>query len=691
MRQRNADMAREERTISMTSRTGRRLAAAAGVAALTVGLVGAGAGLAGAAADSTMWQDGSSKFTRTVSDTTPNEGDVVTVSTKFERTAIPGEYIYTVKDVHPTCLTYVDGSAKVNGSTRALESQGADFARVKGTVTEWPVGALIGGKPHTFEFSYRVGADCARGVALPTTMHYTSSLGSGTYSDKGPALTVGKNVSSTSLAAVPAAQVGKPVTLSATVTGGKQDDPVDFYDGSTKIGTGRLNASGAATSSWTPTTAGTRSVQARFAATAFANGSDSAVQSVQVAEADVVTSLTLQAPQSALTGTPVTLSATVDPSSASGTVQFRDGNTNLGAPVAVSNGVAMFPHTFTTAGAHSISAVFTGPGFVSSTAPAQTVTVSVPDLATVTTVDASVTAQTGAPVMLSASVTPAPNGGTVQFKDGVAAIGGAVEVVNGTATLEHTFSSVGSHSITATYSGAAGFEPSTSSVRSVSVTDPVVTPRSTVTLLSVPGEAKTGATTDLWVTVRDFSGAAVDGGTVQFRDGGQDIGDPVAVSSGVARLPHTFTVAGTHSVSAVFSGVPALDGSVAATRNVNVTVAAPTDVETATALTVPALATSGTEVTLWVSVVSSGPVRGTIQFFDGATPIGEAVELVDGAATLQHSFVTPGAHPITAVYSGAEGLSGSTSEARTVQVASVDSTPGGGTGTGSLSGLPFGS
>ncbi|NKS98630.1 hypothetical protein GS498_18995 [Rhodococcus hoagii] len=225
----------------------------------------------------------------------------------------------------------------------------------------------------------------------------------------------------------------------------------------------------------------------------------------------------------------------------------------------------------------------------------------------------------------------------------------------------------------------------------MAVTDPVVTPRGTVTLLSVPGEAKTGATTDLWVTVRDFSGAAVDGGTVQFRDGGQDIGDPVAVSSGVARLPHTFTVAGTHAVSAVFSGVPALDGSVAATRNVNVTVAAPTDVETATALTVPASATSGTEVTLWASVVSSGPVRGTIQFFDGATPIGEAVELVDGAATLQYSFVTPGAHPITAVYSGAEGLSGSTSEARTVQVASVDSTPGGGTGTGSLSGLPFGS
>lgn len=691
MRQRNAETARAERTISMTSRTGRRLAAAAGVAALAVGLVGAGGGVAGAASDSITWQDGKSKFTRTVSNTTPNEGDTVTVSTKFERTAIPGEYIYAVKDVHPTCMTYIDGSAKVNGTARQLESQGADFARVQGSSVEWPVGALINGKPHTFEFSYRVGADCARGVALSTTMHYTSSLGSGTYDDKGPALTVSKNVSSTSLGAVSGAQVGKSATLGATVTGGKQGDPVDFYDGAVKIGSGALNDSGVATFAWTPSTAGARSVQAKFAGTAFANGSESAVQSVQVAEADVVTSLTLQAPPAALTGASVQLSATVTPGNASGTVQFKDGNTNLGAPVPVSGGIAPLPHTFTTAGAHPISAVFTGAGFVSSTAGPQTVTVTVPDLATTTTVSAPGSAQTGAPATLSASISPAPNGGTVQFKDGVTLIGGPVEIENGTATLEHTFSSVGSHSITAAYSGAAGFEPSTSSAWAVFVTDPVVSPRGTLTMLSVPGEAKTGATTDLWVTVRTSAGVPVDGGTVQFRDGGQEIGDPVAVNAGVARLPHTFTVAGAHSVSADFSGLPALDGSTAATRVVNVTTPAPTDVETATALTVPASAASGAAVTLWASAVSSGPVRGTIQFFDGATPIGEAVELVDGVATLQHTFTTSGAHAITALYSGAEGLSGSTSEARTVDVTAIDSTPGGTTGTGSLAGLPFGS
>ncbi|WP_241566230.1 Ig-like domain-containing protein [Prescottella agglutinans] len=668
------------------------MTAAAGVAALSATLVGAfGAGTAGAAPGSVTWDDGNSRYTRTVSNTTPNEGDIVTVSTKFERTGTPVEYIYAVKDLHPTCMTYVDGSAKVDGTARQLESQGADFARIQGSSIDWPVYPNINPKSHTFEFSYRVGADCARGVALPTTMHYSGSLGDGTYSDKGPALTVSKNVSSTSLAAVSGAQVGRSLTLSATVTGGAQGDPVDFFDGAAKIGSGTLNDSGVATFAWTPSTAGARSLKAKFAGTVFANGSESAVQSVQVAAADVVTTTTLQVPATAFTGAPVNLSATVAPNNASGTVQFRDGNANIGAPVPVSGGVAQLSHTFTAAGSHPVTAVFTGAGFVSSTSAPATVSVTVPDRATTTTLTVPSSAQTGASVTLSASVSPTPAGGTVQFKDGVTALGAPVAIVNGTAALEHTFTSVGNHAITAVYSGAAGFEPSTSSAGSVSVTDPVTTPRGTVTMLSVPGEAKTGAATDLWVTVRTSAGDPVDGGTVQFRDGGTDLGSPVAVTGGAARLSHTFTTAGAHSISAVFSGVPALDGSTAVARIVNVTVPASTDADTATALTVPASATAGSTVKLWASVVSSGAVSGTVQFFDGDTPIGEAVALVDGTATLDHAFASSGVHRITAVYSGAAGLKGSSSDVRTIDITTTGTNPGGTPGTGSLAGLPFGS
>jgi hypothetical protein len=51
--------------------------------------------------------------------------------------------------------------------------------------------------------------------------------------------------------------------------------------------------------------------------------------------------------------------ANLAPSNAVGTVQFKDGNTNLGGPVAVFGGVAVGPFTTLPPGPHSITAVFT--------------------------------------------------------------------------------------------------------------------------------------------------------------------------------------------------------------------------------------------------------------------------------------------------------------------------------------------
>jgi len=51
--------------------------------------------------------------------------------------------------------------------------------------------------------------------------------------------------------------------------------------------------------------------------------------------------------------------ADVAPSSAAGTVQFKDGTHNLGGPVPVFGGVAVGPFLTLPAGPHSITAVFT--------------------------------------------------------------------------------------------------------------------------------------------------------------------------------------------------------------------------------------------------------------------------------------------------------------------------------------------
>ncbi|WP_235871297.1 Ig-like domain-containing protein [Rhodococcus spongiicola] len=656
----------------MTGRTSRRLTAGAAVAALSATLLGGfSPGVASAASETVSWSDASTHFTRTISDTTASVGQIIEVKTKIERTGSVVT-LSEVTDFRPACWEFVSS----NRSNPIVEET---YTRVRGSWTVWP---NLSPNSQTFTFEYRVTAECERDTPLDNGMGYVIGIRANDFQTKGPAVTVAKDTTTTSLSATTdPVVVGQVVTLTATVTGGAQGDPVDFYDGDTRIGSSELDASGVATYDWAPPP-GARSVQAKFPSTATAKSSESAVQTVQVNE-PVSTGVVVSVPGTAVAGEAVDLTVQLSPTDAQGTVQFADNGAPIGDRVEVVNGAATLPYTFT-AGQHSITAEFFGGlGFTNSTAAPQTVVVT--DAETTAAVTAPQAARTGDPVTLSASISPTPTGGTVQFKDGLANIGAPVELTDGTAILEHTFTSVGSHEITAYYSGTAGFAPSTAPAQSVSVTDPVVAPRDTVTLLSVPGEAKTDEVVDLWVTVLDAAGEPVEGGTVQFLTAGQDLGDPVAVSDGVARLPHTFTEVGTHAISAVFSGTEAHDGSTTVTRHVNVSRPTVVDVDTATALTVPASAVADDTVTLWASVVSSVPVEGTIQFFDGETPIGETVDLVDGTATLDYAFSTTGAHSITAVYSGAEGLKGSTSEPRTLDVVSVDS------GTGSLAGLPFGS
>ncbi|MDI9919339.1 Ig-like domain-containing protein, partial [Rhodococcus sp. IEGM 1379] len=63
--------------------------------------------------------------------------------------------------------------------------------------------------------------------------------------------------------------------------------------------------------------------------------------------------------------------------SAAGTVSFKVAGSEIGTAV-VSNGVATLSHVFAAAGAQSVTAAFSGTGFVASSAGPSTVTVSNP-------------------------------------------------------------------------------------------------------------------------------------------------------------------------------------------------------------------------------------------------------------------------------------------------------------------------
>ena len=537
--------------------------------------------------------------------------------------------------------------------------------------------------------------------AQSVTADFTA--GAGFVSSSAPAQTVTVSdpapvdVETTTSLSVPATAItGAAVDLTATVAPNNAVGTVQFKSNGTAIGSPVTVSGGVATLSHAFDVAGAQSVTADFTAGAGFVSSSAPAQTVTVSDpapVDVETTTSLSVPATAVTGTAVDLTATVAPNTAVGTVQFKSNGTAIGTPVAVSAGVATLTHSFDAAGAQSVTADFTaGAGFVSSSASAQTVTVSDPapvDVETTTSLSVPPTAVTGTAVDLTATVAPNTAVGTVQFKSNGTSIGTPVTVSGGVATLSHAFDAAGAQSVTADFTAGAGFVSSSAPAQTVTVSDPAPVDKATKTVLSVQGEAKVGLPVDLFATVsEDPSDALVpSGGTVQFKIGGVDLGAPVAVVDGVAKLPHVFGAEGTFAVSAVFSGSGVFTSSTAESVDVNVTVPTPSDVESSTSLTAPSSAKVGTAVQLKAVVSSSGATSGTVQFFDGTTPIGTAVDVVGGQAVLSHTFTTTGNHSITAVYSGAQGVTGSTSTASVVNVGNG----GGDFGSlGSLS-LPFGS
>ena len=671
----------------MSVGSARRAVAGLSVFAVAAGFaVVAGVGVAGAAPVTAEFNSDGYKVTRTISNGTPSEGDVITSKTVFKRTAAVHN-LYAVRDFHPACMTYVDGSATVNGSAFRVNEVATDSVRLSAGATEWP---MWGGDVKTFEFQYRVGADCARGTDLSTTVHFDGTVFvDDTTNGRGPSINVQKNVSTTTLSPTSGVKLGQPVPLSATVTGGADGDSVEFFDGATKIGAGAL-ANGVATLAWTPADVRTHSVTAKYLGNAKVASSTSSAVDVVVSEADKSTATAITGPASAVAGESVTVEATVSPTPAGGTVQFKDGATDLGGAVPVdANGKASLTNSYAV-GAHSIVAVYSGSGVyqTSTSAPhALTVAPVVVEENTTTTLVGPSTGSTGEALSFTASVSTGAAGGTVQFKEGGRDLGSPVPVdASGKATTTPTFNVAGEYSITAVFSGSGNYLGSTSNAQTVNVKAPAPTDQQTQTVLTVPADAKTGTAVGLSVTVTPTPV----GGTVQFKDGSGNLGSPVPVVEGKASIMHEFASVGTHDITAVYSGATGFLTSTSAAQSVSVTAPAAEDQETSITVSAPASAVKGAKVDLVAAVVPTLSA-GTVQFMDGTTPIGGPVAVVNGKATLSHTFTELGDRRITAVFSGTDGYLGSETQAAvTVKVtaASDGGDPGnGGSSTGSLGSL----
>lgn len=338
------------------------------------------------------------------------------------------------------------------------------------------------------------------------------------------------------------AYVGQSVMLTATVSPTTATGTVTFYDGATALGTSAVTA-GTATLTPAAWTVGVHPLSAVYSGDASDAGSTSATLNQTILALTSTTTWLVSAPNPAVYGHAVHLTANVLPVTATGSVTFYDGAAVLGV-VALSSGAAKMSVSDLTAGVHTLTAVYGGDvADAASTSPnvAQMVTIA----ATVTHLKSSKNPSlAGESITLHARVSPAGATGTVTFYDGSLSLG-TVALSSGKASLSISTLSVGSHALTAVYSGDPNHAASTSDV----LTQMVNAVATSTILTSSPNPSRLGKTVKLTAKVTPRTAT----GTVTFYDGTNVLGS-APLANGTATLSVSTFTTGAHSLTAVYAG-----------------------------------------------------------------------------------------------------------------------------------------
>ena len=348
-----------------------------------------------------------------------------------------------------------------------------------------------------------------------------------------------------------------------------------------------------------------------------------------------------------------------------GTVQFSIDGSAVGSPVTLVSGSATSGSISTlSAGTHTVTAVYSGAtGYAPNTGTLGGGQVVNP-LSTSTTVASSLNPSPfGQAVTFTANVasgagTPA---GTVQFNIDGSPLGSPVTLASGSASSGSISTlAVGTHTVTAVYSGATDYAASTGTLNGGQVVNPLSTSTSTSVASSLNPTTYGQAVS---FTANVTSGSGTPAGTVQFNIDGTAFGSPVTLASGSATSSSISTLAvGTHSVTAVYSGAPNLLGSTGTLNGGEVVNSAASNVTVASSLNpsvygqpVTFTATIGGVNGLVKGNQSLNPldVTGTVTWSAntgcGTTPVTTGNP---GVAACTTSSLSGGTDAITATYSG---------------------------------------
>jgi hypothetical protein len=266
---------------------------------------------------------------------------------------------------------------------------------------------------------------------------------------------------------------------------------VQFLEGTKVVGTGTLGGNGTiASATLSGVLPGAHTYTAQYPGDATYTN-PLTFGSVTVTVVGVPTTTAVAVSGNLVYGAPTAIKATVTATGGgtpTGTVQFLDGTTVLGTQP-LQNGVATFTAASLAAGSHTLTAVYQGDTTYATSTGAATPTV-ITQAASGTTVTASSTSiNPGASTTLTVTVAgvsgaPVPTG-TVTVMDGTASVG-AGPLAAGKATISVTLQSLGSHTLTAQYSGDPNYVSSNGTI-AITVVQPFVLTSTTTSLSLAAG------------------------------------------------------------------------------------------------------------------------------------------------------------------------------------------------------------
>ena len=509
------------------------------------------------------------------------------------------------------------------------------------------------------------------------------TLNGGTLSAIGSLNGVGVSVTS-SLPDVRAGIVGQSLTFTAAVTntgssGSTPTGTVTFTDTTYSVPSPNvlntttttlasnvpIDGTGHATFSTSALTATKHFITATYSGDAnFSPGSASLIQFVHASgsKTTLTSSVNPSTPGQSVTFTATLAALPPGSGTPTGQVTFQDGNTVLAQAPVNSSGVVTYATSSLAAGSHAITATYASDTNYAASIGSVTQNVQSSSNTTSTTVTSAPNPSVFGQSVTFTSTTTSSGGvpvGTVTFTEG-ATVWASNVIVNGSGNASFSTSAlaIGSHTITASFTGATGWSNSSGT----SPAQVVNTAGTSTALSSSANPSVYGQSVTLSATVTAASpGSGVPTGTVTFKNGSSTLGTGNLNAGGVATLSTSGLPVGPNSITAVYGGSTNFMGSTSAALSQTVNA----DSSTTTLSSSANPSAFGQSVTFTAAVTANSPgsglPTGTVTFKNGSTVLGSPSLDASGHATFTTATLPMGSNSITAVYGGDTNFTGSTS------------------------------